>query len=149
MWSEKKSAILTKIIVIVFSSCLLVSIVVAPQFVDWFIETRLIELEGTKAYFLTSFYSACFPAIILLICLYQLLANIQKDQVFIKENTKYLRISSWCCIAVALICVISMFYYVPYIIIGIAAAFMALIIRVIKNVFSKAIALQEEADYTI
>lgn len=149
MWNEKKSAILSRIIVIAFGFSLILSIVVAPQFFDWFIDTRTIELSGTKGYFLASFYCACVPAAVLLISLYRLLSNIQKDQVFIKVNTTYLRISSWCCIVAAIICCISMIYYIPFIFVAIAAAFMALIIRVIKNVFSRAIALQEEADYTI
>ena len=33
--------------------------------------------------------------------------------------------------------------------VGVAAAFMGLIVRVVKNVFARAVSLQDDADYTI
>lgn len=149
MWNEKKSTRLSQCIVGVFAICLLAAMVTAPCFTDWFIQTRTIDLSGTKVWFLISFYSACIPAAVLLYCLFRLLDNISQGRVFIPDNTRYLRLTSWCCVAAAVICIISTFYYVPFLLVAIAAGFMALIIRVIKNVFSRAILLQDDADYTI
>jgi len=40
-------------------------------------------------------------------------------------------------------------YWIPWFAVGIAAAFMGLIVRVIKNVVAKAVSLQDDADFTI
>lgn len=149
MWNDKKSIILSQVSVVIFSILLIIGIFTAPMIIRWFIETRTIDLDGMNSYFMISYYCACIPAAVLLVCLFRLLSNIRNDKVFILENTTYLRISSWCCVLVTIICLVSTIYYVPYFIIAIAAGFMALIIRIIKNVFSKAIILQEDADYTI
>ena len=60
-----------------------------------------------------------------------------------------LRRCSWCCMAVAAICLVftaALFYFL---LVAAAAAFIGLILRVIKNVFQQALALKEENDYTI
>jgi len=43
----------------------------------------------------------------------------------------------------------SSYYWIPWFAVGAAAAFMGLIVRVIKNVVAKAVSLQDDADYTI
>ena len=49
----------------------------------------------------------------------------------------------------AAICLVSGFYYLPFFVVAACGAFMALIVRVIKNVFTEAIALKDENDFTI
>ena len=48
-----------------------------------------------------------------------------------------------------MICVVSCAYYIPFFFVAIAAGFVGLIVRVIKNVFAEAIALKDENDFTI
>ena len=81
--------------------------------------------------------------------LWRLLDNIRAGRVFIPQNVQLLRRISWGCIAGALICLASGLYYVLFFVIAACAAFMALIVRVVKNVFQQAVLLQEDADYTI
>jgi len=99
--------------------------------------------------FLITIYVGSLPAVALLVFLYMLLQRIGNGRVFVKENAACLRYISWCCFAGAIISLISMLYYVPWIALGIAAAFMGLVIRVIKNVFAEAIELQDDSDLTI
>ena len=73
-----------------------------------------------------------------LLTLRLLLKNILKSEVFVSQNVKFLRILSWCCVAVALIALASGYFYLPFYIVGTAAGFFALILRVIKNVFCAA-----------
>ena len=40
-------------------------------------------------------------------------------------------------------------YYMPFLIVSAAAAFVGLILRVVKNVFAEAVRLKDENDYTI
>jgi hypothetical protein len=69
--------------------------------------------------------------------------------VFIARNVKYLRIASWACAAISLIYLLSAAYYLPLLIVAIAAGFLALIIRIIKNVFEQANAMKYELDLTV
>ena len=81
--------------------------------------------------------------------LWRLLRNISEGEVFIPENVSILRLLSWCCIAAGLVCLFSALYYMPFLIVSAAAAFVGLILRVVKNVFAEAVRLKDENDYTI
>ena len=96
-----------------------------------------------------AFYCCAPPAAVLLWSLDRLLAAIARGEVFTAENIALLRRCSWCCMAVALICLgftVTLFYFL---LVAAAAAFIGLILRVVKNVFQQALALKEENDYTI
>ena len=93
-----------------------------------------------------------FGSICAWICLwelYRLLKNIQREEVFTKENTRHLRLISWCCLGAAAVCLLSALYAWPFLIVAIAAAFMMLIVRVVKNCFQQAIDMKAELDLTI
>ena len=60
-----------------------------------------------------------------------------------------LRAVSWYCVWVALICLAGCVCYPPFVFVAIAAAFMALIVRIVKNVFQQAISMKSELDLTI
>lgn len=77
-------------------------------------------------------------------------AQHQRGQRFLsRENVSILRLLSWCCIAAGLVCLFSALYYMPFLIVSAAAAFVGLILRVVKNVFAEAVRLKDENDYTI
>ena len=94
-------------------------------------------------------YSCSIFAWILLVNLWKLLANIRRGMPFETSSVKYLRISSWCCAGVCAICLLGTLYYTPLILVSIVSGFMALIVRIIKNVFEQAIAMKTELDYTV
>jgi len=102
-----------------------------------------------RTLFLVTLYVGSVPAAALLSFLYALLHQISSSRVFISANVNYLRYISWCCFAGAIICLASGFYYIPWFVPGIAATFIGLIIRVVKNVIAEAVALQDESDLTI
>ena len=149
MWSEKKSLILSKICVIVVMGLLAASIACAPFLVNLVTNSSIAAAAAGKGLFLATIYTGCVPAATLLICLYLLLHRIGEERVFISANTECLRYISWCCFAGAAICLASAFYYIPWAAVGVAAAFMGLIMRVLKNVVAKAVSLQDDADFTI
>ena len=105
--------------------------------------------DGRRAYFLATIYSGSIPAAVLLVLLYVLLHRIGTGEVFISKNTECLRHISWCCFAGAAISLASSVYWIAWFAVGVSAAFMGLIVRVIKNVVAKAVSLQDDADYTI
>ena len=50
---------------------------------------------------------------------------------------------------VAAICLASALYYLPYLLVMVAAAFMALILRIVQNVFRQACEMKDELDLTV
>jgi chromate transport protein ChrA len=81
--------------------------------------------------------------------LHRLLGNIRGGIVFARENVKELRRTSWCCFGVCAICLLSTAYYMPFLLISVAAGFVGLIVRIVKNTFEQAIAMKEELDFTV
>ena len=60
-----------------------------------------------------------------------------------------MRTVSRCCVAAAVISALSALYYATFLVIAISAAFMALIVRIVRNVFQTAIGMKDELDYTV
>ncbi|HFR3551204.1 DUF2975 domain-containing protein [Streptococcus sp. A34] len=95
-------------------------------------------------------YLLGFLALIFLFHLYQLVARIGKNQVFVAENVRSLQVLGW---EMALATLISfglgVTCYVPMLLITVAGLALTLVIRVVRNAFGKAVELQDEVDYTI
>lgn len=148
-WNEKYSIRLSKACVTLFRLIVVAVGVSSPWLVEWFVKFSRAMLAGREAFLLASIYAAVPPALVVLQLLWRLLDNLEKGRVFIPQNAGYLRGVSWCCIAAAGICLVSGLYYLPFLLVAVLAGFMALIVRVVKNVFEQAIILQNDADYTI
>lgn len=148
-WNDDKSLLLTRVCVWLSAAALVLLCVSAPWLFSWFIQKRLILPPQSRDYFLVTTYTVAVPAAVTLYMMNRLLANIRKEEVFIEKNTRYLRGMSWCCLAAGLIFLVSSFYYLPFFALCAAAVFMALILRVIKNVFAQAEEIKKENDYTI
>ncbi len=147
MWNDGKSILLSRICVLVFLAVLVAVAVAAPWLVNTYMNFP--NTTNTNTYFLLTIYAGCVPALLLLINLFSLLRRIDRGAVFVHKNVNSLRYISWCCFAGAAISATSMAYYVPWATVAVAAAFMGLVVRVVKNVFSRAVALQDDADHTI
>ncbi len=95
-------------------------------------------------------YISSVPGIVCTIALLKLLFNIRKSEIFVKANVTILQIISYCCLFVG-VEYIALCYkkYIAMIFVGFAAIFIGIILRVIKNVFDKAIELREENEFTI
>lgn len=148
-WNDDKSLLLTRVCVWLSAAALVLLCVSAPWLFSWFIQKRLILPPQSRDYFLVTTYTVAVPAVVTLYMMNRLLANIRKEEVFTEKNTRYLRGMSWCCLAAGLIFLVSSFYYLPFFALCAAAVFMALILRVIKNVFAQAEEIKKENDYTI
>ncbi len=148
MWNKPRSILLSFILVRVLFLLAVASIFTLPWLVDVYINFSRKD-TGISTPLLVTLYSCLVPAFGVLICLDRILLNIRKGLVFVSQNVQYLRILSWCCCAVSLICLLSGYYYVLFLLIGFAAAFFGLILRVLKNVFEQAVELKEESDFTV
>ncbi len=148
MWSGEKSISLSKFCVLFFMCALIVVLVSAPWLTRWFVDFTH-AVKGTQSFFLATIYIGSIPAGYLLYNLFQLLRRIEAGQVFVAKNVECLRRISWSCFMGAGVAFASGFYYLSWSFVFVAAAFMGLIVRVVKNVVAQAVALKDEADYTI
>ncbi len=97
----------------------------------------------------TCFYLCDIFAIIALWELKNLLANISKQELFNDRNTRCVRIISWCCFGIAAVMAALSFWRLLALLMAFIAAFVGLILRVVKNMLAAAAELREENDYTI
>lgn len=149
MWNEKKSILLSRACVYSFMVLALVGVAFGYFIIEWFLSFSRAPLQGTQLYFLLTYYSGAFFVIITLLKLNMLLKNISLNKIFIKQNVSLIRVCSWCCIAIGIICFVSGIYYFPFFIISVFSVFMGLILRIIKNIFERAIIIKEENEFTI
>ena len=148
MWNGKRSIGLSKFCILVFIIALIAIVVSAPWLTRWFVNYSH-AAKGNEAFLLATIYIGAIPAGCLLYNLFYLLRRIETGQIFITKNVECLRWISWSCFAGAGIALISGSYYLSWLFVFVAAAFMGLIVRVVKNVVAQAVALKDEADYTI
>jgi hypothetical protein len=148
MWTNSRSLALSRIIVLLFLVLLTAGALSLPLLLKWYV-----GYAGKSAAITTpaliSLWACVPPAFIALLSLGRLLKNISREQVFVRGNIRALRAISWCCFAVAFVFLCFFFYYILGLIIAILAAFMGLILRIVKNVFQQAVELKEENDLTV
>ena len=147
-WNKDRSITLSQAGVVVFALCLLALDVGAYRFASWFVQVRLMHWQ-LGVLLMVSIYSGSVFAWLCLYRLWRLIANVRRGEVFVDANIRHMRVISWCCAAAAVICLLSAAYYLPFIFVAVAAGFMALIVRIVKNAFQQAIAMKDELDLTI
>ena len=133
MWSDKKSLALSKAVrsaVHAFPCRRDGNGTLAGT--SWYFGFPRVGTESER-YFLATVYAGSGPAAFLLWYLLQLLHRIGRSEVFVPANVRGLRRISWCCFAGAGICLLSVLYYPTWALVAVAAAFMGLIVRVVKT----------------
>ena len=155
LWNSKKSIILTK-----FCILALMVISVIMMFCGRSLISRFLSMTGGAKINISkelSLYIITFISYILgiiaqvtLFCMFKFVTNLEKDLVFIPQNIKWLRFISYGCLSAGLLLiVVTVVYHKLYLIFSLAALFMMLIVRVIKNAFEQAVKMKEELDLTI
>ncbi len=152
MWNKDKSLILSRILTTVGAVLTLFIMVYIPTVAEWyesFIEGYgLIEGSIMTPMSLCMYFTGVM-IIVVTILLYKLLTNIKNDRVFVKENTACLRGISWAFMGMGLALGIFTLWRYVFVAFAFAAVFIGLVMRVLKNVFEKAVELKSESDYTI
>ncbi len=151
-WNESRSLGLSQIMVGGFFAVLLLCDIFGWWLVQFVCERLIAVNHGLSGAYvlLACLYLCSVPAYIVLWDLHRLLKNIGADRVFTAENVVHLRRISWCCVAAALITAAGAAIEWPTLsLITLAAGFMALIVRIVKNVFERAITMKDELDLTI
>ncbi|MBE7004534.1 MAG: DUF2975 domain-containing protein [Ruminococcaceae bacterium] len=147
-WTRDKSIMLSQACVAVFALCLLALDVGAYRISAWYVQIRLAHRQfGTLL--TASIYCGSVFAWVCLYQLWRLLGNIRRGELFVPANVRCMRIVSWCCVGGAAVCAVSALYCFPFLFITVAAGFMALVVRIVKNAFEQAIAMKDELDLTV
>jgi hypothetical protein len=115
---------------------------------DFFVGRAFVHAQNITL-LMPAYYAFCVPAYTALVALDRLLAAVKGGQVFTADNVRYLRIISWACFAAALVLAISFSVSLSFFVLAILAAFFGVVLRVVKNLFAAAVALQDDYDHTI
>ncbi len=142
--SIKLTAILIKL-AMVLSAC---ALFIMPYAAEMY-EHISIQHDVVTIPLLVTFYSCAAVGFVILFVLDRLIKNISNGEVFEEKNAQLLRILSYCCFIISFITLLFARLRILAFIITFAAAFIGLILRVIKNCFTEAIKLREENDFTI
>lgn len=148
MKSENISIRFTALLIKIAIALCIISLFLMPYAASVY-ETVSIQNDNVTVPLLVTFYLCAAIGFVILFVLDRLVSNISKGKVFVEDNVKYLRIISYCCFAIALITLFFARLRILVFVITFAAAFIGLILRVIKNCFTEAIKLREENDFTI
>lgn len=147
-WDKDRSVSLSLACVGIFALCLAALDIGAYKIAEWFVANRFQHFRHGVLLMVSIYAGSVFGWI----CLYQLwrlLNNVRLGKVFIPENVRSMRIVSWCCVWASVIGLLSAAYYLPFAFIAVAAGFMALIVRIVKNAFQQAIEMKDELDLTV
>jgi len=144
-WPPKYSVTLSLVVTYTGAAALLVLMFFAQRVIE-----SVLGLPAPFSRNLAWIFYACCPAgWTAIAALLKLLHNIRVGEVFTRQNATLLRLLSWCFAFTALVSFVTVYWFPSLLIIGTAAGFLALILRVVKNVIAQATLLREENDLTI
>ena len=121
---------------------------VLPAILDWYAGFRYLTIPERRT------VAVCFIICAVIICwalwnMDCMLRSILTGEVFTRKNVRALRHVQWCCAAVAALCVVATFAYLPLVFLGVIMGFLFLTLCVVANVMDSAVAIREENDLTI
>ena len=148
MTKEKRSIAITSALIKVAIVLCAAALFLMPYAAKMY-EQISFQRDNVTVRLLITFYVCAAFGFVILFVLNKLIKNIGSEKVFIDENVKLLKILSYCCFAIAVVTLIFARFRILVFVITFAAAFIGLILRVIKNCFTEAIRLREENDFTI
>lgn len=153
MWNKTKSLFLSRTLSAAAAIIILLMVFFVPAVSSWYEDAAV----GYGVFDKTSIY---LP---MCICLYfceamalaamwslnVLLGNINKGEVFTAKNTSCLRRISWECIFAGLALLVLGLWRFVFVFGALLAIMFGLIMRVLKNVFEKAVEIKSENDFTV
>lgn len=165
MWTKTKSLLLSRILAYAVTGVFFILTFFVPSLAAWYEDISVghgLIGEGSilgDSGFLGSAGLAGPMCVCLYVCellafaalwaLHVLLENINKEKVFIEGNTKCLRVISWACMLAGVSFAVFGLWRFIFFLPAFFAVMFGLIMRVLKNVFEKAVEIKSENDFTI
>ncbi|MBE6789544.1 MAG: DUF2975 domain-containing protein [Ruminococcaceae bacterium] len=153
--SSKTSTNLSIALSIVFFVALIFGAVIMPYFVDMLVGTpeeiavRPFFLAEGETVVLVIAYMVLAIAMLADVLLFLLLRRVQKELVFTPESVALIRGISWCAILIGGLFLVLTYYFKLALVVAVAAVFLGLCLRVVKNVIEKATEIKCENDLTV
>lgn len=144
---NKTSVKITAILIKVLFVLLCVAAFLIPSYVQYY--DTLSTQASVAVPLMVGLYVTLVPAFIVVIHLGMILSGVRANRIFTRQTVNSLRIMAYCCFAVSVVWLGLSFVRTLSIFICVAAVFMGLVLRVLKNVFEQANLMKEENDYTI
>lgn len=139
LWANRLVALLVGILVFAL-----------PGLTMWYCGLLNYEIpHGDYVGILACFYCCALAIFAALWNVDGIMRNILRQQVFIRENVKRVRVIQWCCGIVAAICLVATFFALPMVILVAVTGFLFLVVGVVASILDSAVALQEENDLTV
>ncbi|MBP3243155.1 MAG: DUF2975 domain-containing protein [Ruminococcus sp.] len=152
MWTKTKSLFLSRVLVYVSAAIGFIATFFVPSIADWYDEITVgsgLIGGSVRIPTIVGLYVCEVLAFAILWSLNKLLANIDRSEVFIPENTVCLRRISWGFMFVGFTFIVMGLWRSVFFIPATAAVMFGLVMRVLKNVFEKAVEIKSENDFTI
>ncbi|MBQ2939791.1 MAG: DUF2975 domain-containing protein [Clostridia bacterium] len=153
--SRKHSVTLSLVIAGLFLAMLIACAVVLPQIV-----TPLVTYANQSGLLPALLPATVIPVLVLAylvvatmaladILLVRLLLHVRGEEVFTAKAVSLIRGISWCCFLLCLwFTVVGIWFQLSFVV-AVAAVFLGLCLRVVKNVIEQAIVIKEENDFTV
>lgn len=153
MWTKTKSLFLSRILTGIMTGLILIMSFFVPAISQWYEDfsegSGFFSSSGIVIPMCITLYICEILALAALYSLNVLLRNIDRDEVFIPGNTACLRRISWACILAGCVLFVLGLWRFVFLLAAFLAVMFGLIMRVLKNVFEKAVEIKSENDFTI
>lgn len=146
---DSGSILFSRVLVWVFGALLLVldwAIWPVSHMLTWYLP---ILHSNWDTMLIVCLYACNVPGFVLIFCMDKLLRNLRQGIVFDSRNVRLLGIVSICCFIACAVCLVgcARIFFLGFV--ALAAGFVGLIVRIVKNVFSAAIDMRSELDLTV
>ena len=112
-------------------------------------ELRHMSGEAIRITLVIILYACSVLGWFILIEMYRLIRNIRKGIVFTEQNVSILKAVSLLCLGIGVLTFAGGFFYQPLFFVTLAALFLTLVVRVVKNVMHRAVEMKDELDLTV
>ena len=146
------------ILAIAFAAVILVMMVLMPLLLDtapmmksvydYFVLSDIDIIDGACVFWIW-YYSVSAVAVFCCVTVTALLFRVRKRSVFSETSVAMIRLSSWSCLLIALLCILVIGYFHMAAVLALAAGFLGLCLRVVKNVIEEATLIKSENDLTV
>lgn len=152
MWTKTKSLFLSRILTVCTAGVFLMLTFFVPAVSRWYEQVSAGSGFFGNSIFLPvciGLYTAEIFAFAALWNLHRLLSNINNGIVFDDSNSRCLRRISWSCMFAGIVFAVMGLWRFVFFMAAFLALMFGLVMRVLKNVFEKAVEIKSENDFTI
>ena len=156
--STRLSTLLSLILALSFAAIVLVMMVLMPFLIDtapvmesvysYFVLSDIDFIDGACVFWVW-YYAVSAVAVVCCVNVALLLVRVRRRLVFTEISVSLIRFASWNCLLIALLCLLVSAYFHMASVLAVAAGFLGLCLRVVKNVIEEAVMIKNENDLTV